>query len=102
MAFLIFLSGGRNNDQCRTKRICYCLLVTGRKPPTPPPRPTEYPTPNVDTTPCPPRMFCAIERLIINLSSFDCQCLSKSTARSKSLRANAAKSGTRLPEYPPQ
>src|SRR5262249_7708019 len=100
------ISGSRNNDQCRTKRICYCLLVTERKgcndPPTAPPRPTEYPTPNLDPTPCPPRMFCASERLIVNLSSFNCQCLSRLTARSKSWRANAAKSGTMLPEYPPQ
>jgi len=38
-------------------------------------------------------MLCASERLIINLSSFDCQRLSRLAARSKSFRANAAKSG---------
>src|SRR5262245_66437143 len=86
----------------------YCLLVTGRGgkdrnvPPILPPRPTEYTAPAPYPTPCPPRMLCASERLIINLSSFDCQPRSSLTARSKSFRANAAQSCTPLPAYPPQ
>src|SRR5262245_49262053 len=95
------------NEKCNMNNgKCHGLLMAGRGAgreigggaPKTDPRPVKKLAPNTGPTPCPPRMFCAIERLIISLSSFDCQRLSRLTARSKSFRASAAKSGTMLPE----